>query len=98
MMRTLPLPQNSRTCAMRSNHRLAVGASLGRRTCAEAGRKHLRDDEMARTAIGWSGGSAHRLFDVHVDVDRRERLLAEFAQDVEGAAPRATLSTSRKRL
>ena len=71
---------------------------LGGGTCAGAGRKHLRDDELARTAIAWSGSSVHRLLDVRVDVDGRERLLAEFAQDVEGAAPRATLSTSRKRL
>src|SRR6266511_204771 len=53
---------------------------LGGRTCAGAGRKHLRDDEQARTAIGWSGGSAYRLLDVRVEVDGRERFLAELAR------------------
>src|SRR6266545_7755047 len=66
-----------------------------RRACAGAGRKHLRDDELARTAIAWLGSSMDRLLDVRVDVDGRERLLAELAQDVVGAA--AELAGDRER-
>jgi hypothetical protein len=62
-----------------------------RRDCAGAGREHLSDEELARTAIGWSGGSVHRL----LDVGWCERLLAELAQDVVGAA--AELARERER-
>src|SRR6266540_6817395 len=54
--------------------------------CGSRSQTSLCDDELARTAIAWLGGSVDRLLDVRVDVDGCERLLAEFAQDVVGAA------------
>ena len=89
------VPRGVLLAAARSVEAVEGRIVLGGGTCAGAGREHLRDDERARTASGWSGGSADRLLDGRVDVDGRKRVLAELAQDVVGAA--AELTRDRER-
>ncbi len=52
----------------------------------EPAAKHLRDDGLTRAGAGLSGGSLYRLLGLRLGLDRGERLIAQFAQDVVGAA------------
>src|SRR6266511_953605 len=48
--------------------------------------KHLRDDGLARAGAGLLGGSLDRLLGLRLGFNRGERLIAQFTQDVVGAA------------
>ena len=71
-----------------------VGSTVAAGLVREPVAKHLRDEGLARTATGCSGGSVYCLLDGRVD-DWGERLLAQLAQDVVGAA--AELAGGRER-
>ena len=52
----------------------------------EPAAKHLRDDGLTRAGAGLLGGSWDRLLGLRLGFNRGERLIAQFAQDVVGAA------------
>jgi hypothetical protein len=52
----------------------------------EPAAKHLRDDGLTRAGAGLLGRSLDRLLGLRLGFNRGERLIAQFAQDVVGAA------------
>ena len=52
----------------------------------EPAAKHLRDDGLTRAGAGLLGGSLDRLLGLRLGFNRGERLIAQFTQDVVGAA------------
>jgi len=52
----------------------------------EPAAKHLRDDGLTRAGAGLSGGSWDRLLGLRLGFNRSERLIAQFTEDVVGAA------------
>ena len=52
----------------------------------EPAAKDLRDDGLTRAGAGLSGGSWDRLLGLRLGFNRSERLIAQFTEDVVGAA------------